>query len=149
MSRSRDEIRAERRQFVRAHDGRFPEQAAARVDLLTENAKTQAAGALVEIVANSAMDGNLRLALPAEASNPRLPELALLFVMQSDAFKEWLHANVAEIVAGFATDLPLAEYQRRLDELEAELAATEAEDRKRPLLEQRALVDEQLAALED
>ena len=148
MARSRDEIRAERRAFVRAHDGRLPEQATARVDLLSENAKARAAGALVDLVANAAMDGNLKLALPADAGNPKLPELAILFVLSSDAFKTWLSENVAEIVAGFATDMPLQDYQRRLDELEAELAETEREDRRAPLLAERDRVDEELAALE-
>jgi hypothetical protein len=148
MSRHRDEIRAERRALARKHDGRFPEQAAASVEQLTENAKARAAGALVELVADSAMDGNLRLALPTDPSNPKLPQLVVMFVLSSDAFHTWLRENVMEIIAGFATEMPLSEYQRRLEELEAELAETEREDRKRPLLEQRALVDEALAQLE-
>src|SRR5439155_22005376 len=127
MARSRDEIRAERKQLSRDHDGRFPEQATERVDDLVENARARASGALVDLVANAAMDGNLRLALPADAGNPKLPELAILFILSSDAFKTWLSENVAEIVAGFATDMPLQDYQRRLDELEAELAETERE----------------------
>jgi hypothetical protein len=148
MARSRDEIRAERKQFVREHDGRFVEQASASVDLLAGNAKARAAGALVDLVANPAMDGNLRLALPSDPQSEPLARVALLFVLQSDAFKEWLSENVMEIVAGFATDMPLRDYQRRLDELEAELAETEREDRRRPLLEQKAELDEQLAGLE-
>ena len=146
--RQRDEIRAERRKLVREHDGRFIEQAAASVERLTDNAKARAAGAHIELVANPAMDGNLRLALASDPQSEPLARLVLLFVLQSDSFKKWLHENVMEVVAGFATDMPLSEYERRLGELEAELAETEVQDRRRPLLEQRALVDEELAALE-
>jgi hypothetical protein len=146
--RQRDEIRAERRALAREHDGRFPERAAASVERLTENAKARAAGALVELVANAAMDGNMRLALPADASNPKLPQLVVLYILQSDAFKTWLHENVMEIVSGFASPMSLQEYQRRLAELEDELAEAEREDKRSPLLEQRRLVDEQLQALE-
>jgi hypothetical protein len=53
-----------------------------------------------------------------------------------------------EIVAGFATDMPLSEYERRLAELKDELAEAEAEDKRNPLLAERALIDEQLQALE-
>jgi hypothetical protein len=146
--RQRDEIRAERRALAREHDGRFPEQAAASVERLTENAKARAAGALVELVANAAMDGNMRLALPADASNPKLPQLVVLYILQSDAFKTWLHENVMEIVSGFASPMSLQEYQRRLAELEDELVEAEREDRRSPLLAERALIDEQLQALE-
>ena len=91
--------------------------------------------------ANAAMDGNLRLALPNDPENQAITRLALLFVLQSDGFREWLHENVAETVAGFASPMSLAEYEQRLAALEAELAEATREDRKRPLLDQRALVD--------
>src|SRR5436190_678890 len=100
MSRHRDEIRGERRALARQHDGRFPEQAAASVERLTENAKTRAAGTLVELTANAAMDGNLRLALPADPESEPLARLVLLYVLQSDSFKKWLHENVILDVTG-------------------------------------------------
>jgi len=146
--RQRDEIRAERKQLARDHDGRFPEQAAARVELLTENAKARAAGALAELVAQAAMDGNLRLSLPSDPESQPLARLVLLFVLQSDGFKTWLHENVMECVSGFASPMSLQQYERRLAELEAELAETEREDKRRPLLDRRAVVDEELSALE-
>jgi hypothetical protein len=146
--RSVDEIRAERRQLARDHDGRFPEQAAASVDRLAENAKARAEGAVTDLVANAAMDGNLRLALSNDPESTPLLRVALLYVIASPAFQEWLRTNVMEITASFASEMSLAEYQEAMAGFEAELAEAERAARSAPLLSQRAELDEQLAALE-
>ena len=146
--RTVDEIRAERRQLARDHDGRFPEQAAASVDRLAESAKQRANGALTEVVANAAMDGNLRLALPDDPEATPLLRVALMYVMQTQEFEKWVRANVMEITASFASEMSLAEYERRLEALEAELAEATRAAREAPLLAQRDELDEQLAALE-
>ena len=148
--RTVEEIRAERRQLAREHDGRFPEEAAARVDQLIENAKTRAGVRLVELIANASFDADVtRVIIPADPETEQLARLAILFVLQSDAFGTWLRENVAEIAAGFATEMPLSEYQSRLQALEDELVAAEREKRRGPILAQRQALDAELAALED
>ena len=59
-----------------------------------------------------------------------------------------MHEHVTEIVAGFATDMPLTEYERRLEELEDELADARRGALQAPILAQRGALDEELAALE-
>jgi len=146
--RTPDEIRQERRQLARQHDGRFPEQATERVDDLVENARARAAGGLMEIVAQAAADGEMRLCLPADAANPKLPQLALLYLMQTPEFEKWLRERTMEVVETFATDVSRDEYERRLAALEHELGEAERAARQAPILAQRDALDQELAALE-
>jgi hypothetical protein len=146
--RSVNEIRAERRALARAHDARFVEQATARVDLLTANAKDRAARSLAELAANAAADGNPRLALPDDPESTPLLRVALLYLMATPDFEAWLRKNVTELVSGFASDISLAEYEARMSAIDAELVEANRLARQAPLLAQRDELDERLVALE-
>jgi hypothetical protein len=146
--RSVDEIRSERRQLARDHDGRFPELAAASVDRLAENARQRANDALTGVVANAAIDGNLRFALGDDPESGPLLRVALLYLVSSSELESWLSRHVVEVTSSFASEMPLAEYERRMAALDAELVEATRAARAAPLLAQRDELDAELAMLE-
>jgi hypothetical protein len=73
----------------------------------------------------------------------------LLFLVASGGFQERLRAHVLEAVSGFATDMPVAEYEQRLEALEQELPEAIRAARAAPLLAKGDRLNEQLASIGD
>jgi hypothetical protein len=143
-----EEIFEERRRLLRSN--RFVKDDAHRgADAVIENAAVYLQDALSRHVPTF-----LTQQVPNRRSEPggELLDLAALWALTQPQFVEMIHrgidqAPVPDLDHEWST-LTRAELDKRVAALDAELAETEREDRKRPLLEQRALVDEQLAALE-
>jgi hypothetical protein len=149
MARGRDEIRAARKAFARENDGRQRDLPARRVAELCDSAAVAAQNAAESAIADASMsDDRYRFALPPDPNSEVYDRLVKLFVISHPDFRAWLTERVKEVAPTFTTDMTIAEYQAAMAGFEDELAETEREDKRGPLLEQRALVDEQLAALE-
>jgi len=150
MGRTREEIRAARKQFAREHDGRMKWQISARLRDLFENARLQADATAVEVAFASGIDGEGagRLSIPSDPAHQLLDRLLRAYLLQSPGFAEWLTAKVNDAAAAVCTTMGEAEFKRTLQAFEDELAELDMENRRRPLLEQRALVDAELQALE-
>jgi hypothetical protein len=149
MARGREEIKAARKAFARANDGRQRDLPARRIaelcDTAAEAAQIAAEGAIADA---SMLDDRLRFALPNSPESQVYDRLVKLFVLQSDDFKAWLTERVEEVAPTFTTDRTIEEYQRAMAGFEDELAEAEREEKRQPLLDERALLDEKLAALE-
>jgi hypothetical protein len=149
MARHRDEIRAARKQFARTHDGRQRDLPARRVAELCDRAAEAAQNAAESAIADaSILDERYRFALPPDPNSEVYDRLVKLFVLSHPDFRAWLTERVKEVAPTFTTDMTIAEYQKAMAGFEDELAEAEAEDRRGPLLAERALIDEQLQAIE-
>jgi hypothetical protein len=149
MGRSREEVKAARKAFARENDGRQKDLPARRVAQLCDAAAEAAQNAAEAAIADaSLLDERYRFALPPDPNSEVYERLVRLYVMSTPGFREWLTERVGAVSPTFCTDMTIAEYQAAMAGFEDELAEAEREDRRSPLLAERALIDEQLQAIE-
>jgi hypothetical protein len=146
--RQREEIIEERRRLQRGN--RFLRDDVHRgADKVIENAVVYVQDALSRHVTTF-----LTQQVPTRRTEPgaELLDLAAAWALTRPEFVEMIHKGIDQApvpdIEHEWSSLTRAELDKKVAALDAELAETEREDKRQPLLEQRALVDEQLAALE-
>jgi hypothetical protein len=146
--RQREEIFEERRRLLRGN--RFLRDDAHRgADAIIEKAALYVQDALSRHVTTF-----LTQQVPNRRTQPggELLDLAACWALTRPEFVKMIHAGIDEAPVPELdhewSPFTRAELDEKVAALTAELAETEREDRRRPLLEQRALVEEELAALE-
>jgi hypothetical protein len=114
--RTREEVRAERRTFVREHDGRMAWQITERLQQLLETSRQRADAAALQLTFAVGVDGSGdRLSLPAEPEHQLFERLIRLYVLQSPGFAEWLTGGDVPCSSAGPRSMKSSQRSRRTD----------------------------------